>query len=131
MKTFIHFFCLILLGSSFLLSCKKKVLKEYPELEGRWETKSMGNDCNEYVLRINSDHSGDFYSATTAGITELSGKVKVKDNVLYFSGNQMTIQTFPTEKEDSLEVCSACECLAYYPYSAYMVMDSVTYYKFK
>ena len=124
----------ILLFTILLISfcgCKKLVLEVNPEFEGKWETKTMGNDCESYTIIINSDNSGEYLSSSPDEDIHVTGKVKIKDNTLKIGSQTFSMSTFPTTSYDTLEVCSFCDCVSYYPYSAYLIIDDITYYKFE
>jgi hypothetical protein len=89
----------------------------------------MGNDCDSYTIIINSDNSGEYLSSSPEEDIHFTGKARIKDNTLKIGLHKFAINTFPTSSVDTLEVCSACDCVSFYPYSAYLIIDNITYYK--
>ncbi len=128
MKNYYLLLCIFLL--SILFGCKKDVLDVNPEFEGKWETKTMGNECDSYTIVINSDNSGEYIHSSAIEDIHYSGKVKLKDNTLKIGSHKFTVNASPASSVDTLEVCSFCDCVSFYPYSAYLTIDDITYYKF-
>ncbi len=123
---FILFFVII-----FASACKKPVLNENPDYAGVWKTECLGNGCNQHILIIRNDNTGEYYTeGQDIESVSYEGKVRIKDDVLKIGlVNSFHINEPPTEKYDS--VFSYCQCSygEVYVYSWYMVIDDMTYYK--